>query len=142
MRKKFLVRRPYTIDTWDFAFTAGKHDWLQFQINDDTFWGYMHGDNSGYYEAFRILSLLFGYFGNKVLSEKWALNSAKLKDSMNTHCWNGKYYTHFVKITPVSVTGVDEARQLSLSNPMDINRGSDIKGDGRFNYSPIPVKKK
>lgn len=121
--EKFLVRRPYTIDTWDFAYTAGKYDWLQFQINDDTFWGYMHGDNSGYYEAFRILSLLFGYFGNKVLSEKWALNSAKLKDSMNTHCWNGKYYTHFVKITPVSVTGVDEARQLSLSNPMDINRG-------------------
>ena len=49
-----LVKRAYTIDTWDFAYTAGRHDWLQFQITDDTFWGLMHGDNSGYYEAFRL----------------------------------------------------------------------------------------
>jgi hypothetical protein len=24
-----LVKRAYTIDTWDFAYTAGRHDWLQ-----------------------------------------------------------------------------------------------------------------
>ena len=48
-----LVKRAYTIDTWDFAYTAGRHEWLQFQITDDTYWGFMHGDNSGYYEAFR-----------------------------------------------------------------------------------------
>ena len=23
-----LVKRPYSIDTWDFAYTAGRHDWL------------------------------------------------------------------------------------------------------------------
>ena len=34
-----LVKRAYTIDTWDFAYTAGTHDWLQFQIDDDTLWG-------------------------------------------------------------------------------------------------------
>ncbi|MFA6483657.1 MAG: hypothetical protein WCW62_13840, partial [Bacteroidales bacterium] len=28
-----LVKRAYTIDTWDFAYTAGKHEWLQFQLN-------------------------------------------------------------------------------------------------------------
>ncbi|NIA31157.1 MAG: hypothetical protein GWP06_14760, partial [Actinobacteria bacterium] len=38
-------------------------------------------------------------------------------------CWNGTFYTHFVKLTPVTIDGVDEAAQLSLSNPMDINRG-------------------
>jgi len=46
-----LVKRPYTIDSWDFAYSAGTHDWLQFQIDENTFWGIMHGDNSGYYEA-------------------------------------------------------------------------------------------
>ncbi|MBA4322435.1 MAG: hypothetical protein C0408_06405, partial [Odoribacter sp.] len=55
-KEKFLVKRPYTIDTWDFAYTAGKHEWLQFQIDDNSFWGYMHGDNSGYYEAFTVMS--------------------------------------------------------------------------------------
>ena len=58
-----LVKRAYTIDTWDFDYTAGRHDWLKFQITDDTFWGIMHGDNSGYYEACRRLARLFAAFG-------------------------------------------------------------------------------
>ena len=54
-----LVKRAYTIDTWDFDYTAGRHPWLNFQITDDTFWGIMHGDNSGYYEAcMRLAALL------------------------------------------------------------------------------------
>ena len=36
-----LVKRPYTIDTWDFDYTAGKAPWLNFQITDDTFWGHL-----------------------------------------------------------------------------------------------------
>ncbi|NOY61248.1 MAG: hypothetical protein GXO75_20240 [Calditrichaeota bacterium] len=120
--KTQLVKRAYTIDSWDFAYTAGKHDWLQFQITDDTFWGIMHGDNSGYYEAFQNMALLAGYFGNK--SKMDYSNLAKnLRERMNHVCWNGTFYTHFVKLTPVTIDGVDEAKQLSLSNPMDINRG-------------------
>jgi len=57
--KTKLIKRAYTIDTWDFAFTAGLCDWLQFQITDDTFWGIMHGDNSGYYEALQKTGVSF-----------------------------------------------------------------------------------
>ena len=63
-----LVKRAYTIDTWDFAYTAGKHEWLQFQIDDDTYWGIMHGDNSGYFEAFRLLARLYDYFNKPDLA--------------------------------------------------------------------------
>ncbi|MCP4725384.1 MAG: hypothetical protein GY863_10130 [bacterium] len=119
-----LVKRAYTIDTWDFAYTAGKHDWLQFQINDDTFWGFMHGDNSGYYEAFNIMALFFTYFGEIGKAEKWERRAVDIRKAMNEICWNGNFYTHFVKLTPVEIEGVDEANQLSLSNPMDINRGA------------------
>ncbi|NIA31159.1 MAG: hypothetical protein GWP06_14770 [Actinobacteria bacterium] len=122
--KTQLVKRPYTVDTWDFAYTAGKHDWLQFQITDDTFWGIMHGDNSGYFEAFQIMALLSDYFGNKNKKEYWSNLAGELQDRMNKVCWNGTFYTHFVKLTPVTIDGVDEAAQLSLSNPMDINRGA------------------
>jgi hypothetical protein len=122
-KEKFLVKRPYTIDTWDFAYTAGKHEWLQFQIDENTFWGYMHGDNSGYYEAFIIMSKWYNYYENKNKSDEWLLNAEKLKKSLNELCWNGSYYTHFVKITPVKIKGVEETYQLSLSNPMNINRG-------------------
>jgi len=122
-KEKFLVKRPYTIDTWDFAYTEGRHEWLQFQIDDNTFWGYMHGDNSGYYEAFSIMARWYSYFGNHKKAEEWSLKADRIKKSLNSVCWNGKYYTHFVKISPVIINGVNESSQLSLSNPVDINRG-------------------
>jgi len=122
-KKLKLVKRAYTIDTWDFAYTAGKHNWLQFQIDENTFWGIMHGDNSGYYEAFLIMSFFYDYFKDKKKANKWRERAERLKRRMNKICWNGKFYTHFVKITPVTIEGVDESQQLSLSNPMDINRG-------------------
>ena len=122
--EKELVKRAYTIDTWDFAYTAGAHDWLQFQITPDTFWGIMHGDNSGYYEAFRIMALLFDYFQDKKQAGSWKARADALQARMNKVCWNGRFYTHFVKISSVSIPDVDESAQLSLSNPMDINRGA------------------
>ncbi len=118
-----LVKRAYTIDTWDFAYTAGSHDWLQFQIDDDTFWGIMHGDNSGYYDAFRIMATLCDRFGDASRSAEWDRRANALRDRMNAVCWNGSFYTHFVKTSDVEIPGVDEAAQLSLSNPMAINRG-------------------
>jgi hypothetical protein len=119
-----LVKRPYTIDTWDFAYTAGRHDWLQFQITDETFWGYMHGDLSGYYEAFGLMALLHRRLGDERIAADWERRAADLRAAMNETCWNGRFYTHFVKVTPVTIEGVDEAAQLSLSNPMAINRGA------------------
>ena len=121
--EKELVKRAYTMDTWDFAYTAGAHDWLQFQINEDTFWGILHGDNSGYYEAFRIMAYLYARFGDPDRARRWKDRAASLRERMNALCWNGTFYTHFVKLTPVEIPGVDESAQLSLSNPMDINRG-------------------
>jgi hypothetical protein len=120
-----LVKRAYTIDTWDFAYTAGKHPWLQFQIDDDTYWGISHGDNSGYYEAVGILERLYGYFKEEGgrRKEKVKDQGSRIKDKVNEVCWNGRFYTHFVKLTPVEIEGVDESQQLSLSNPMAINRG-------------------
>ncbi len=122
-KKTGLVKRPYTIDTWDFAYTAGHHDWLQFQIDENTFWGIMHGDNSGYFEGFRIMADLYRYFGNEDQADCWIERSETLKEAMNRVCWNGSFYTHFVKLSDVEIPGMDEDRQLSLSNPMNINRG-------------------
>ena len=118
-----LVKRAYTIDSWDFAYTAGKHDWLQFQIDDNTFWGIMHGDNSGYYEACLLLARLFNRFGHHDKATHWQQFAEGLKQRMNQLCWNGEFYTHFVKITEMEIPGLDEASQLSFSNPMNINRG-------------------
>ena len=118
-----LVKRPYTIDTWDFDFTAGRLPWLNFQVSNDTYWGIMHGDNSGVYEAAQILSSLYRRFTYQDKANRWAEFAAGLRARANELLFNGSFYRHFHKLTPVEIPGVDEERQLSLSNPMAINRG-------------------
>ncbi len=122
-KKTKLVKRGYTIDTWDFDYTAGRYPWLNFRVDDHTYWGIMHGDNSGYYEAFTQMSLLCGHFGNKKRAQEWRTAAESLRRRTNALCYNGKFYTHHVHLVPVKIEGVDEAEQLSLSNPMNINRG-------------------
>jgi hypothetical protein len=118
-----LVKRAYTIDTWDFAYTAGKHPWLQFQIDENTFWGISHADNSGYFEAIQIIERLYTYFKAQGARRKAQVKGEGIRKKVNEVCWNGRFYTHFVKLTPVVIEGVEEENQLSLSNPMAINRG-------------------
>jgi hypothetical protein len=122
-KKHQLVKRGYCIDTWDFDYTAGRHPWLNFQITDQTFWGIMHGDNSGYYEAFRLMSLLYDHLRNRRRSNHWARFAKAFRRRANRVSFNGRFYTHHVPLVPVVIPGVDESAQLSLSNPMNINRG-------------------
>ena len=118
-----LPKRAYTIDTWDFDYTAGRAPWLNFQVTPDTFWGIMHGDVSGMYEAMNLLGDLHERFGQGEEATRWHDRAAGLRDRANALLFNGRFYTHFHKLVPVSIDGLDEAEQLSLSNPMDINRG-------------------
>jgi hypothetical protein len=122
-KKHKLVKRAYTIDTWDFDYTAGRHSWLNFQITDNTFWGIMHGDNSGYYEAFVQMSRFYALLKNRKRAAYWQKFAEAFRKRANKVCFNGRFYTHQVPLVPVTIDGVDTSEQLSLSNPMDINRG-------------------
>lgn len=122
-KKTGLVKRGYTIDTWDFDYTGGRHHWLNFQVNEHTFWGIMHGDNSGYYEAFVQMALFYNHLGNKKRAQYWKNFADAFRRRANKVCFNGRFYTHHVHLVPVRIEGIDESEQLSLSNPMDINRG-------------------
>jgi len=122
-RKTGLVKRALTMDTWDFDYTAGAHPWLNFQVGDRTFWGIMHGDNSGYYEAFLLMSRLVAASGLRRQATAWQKLASGLKRRANRVCFNGRFYTHHVHLVPVTIPGIDESSQLSLSNPIDINRG-------------------
>jgi len=121
--KTGLVKRPYTIDTWDFAYTAGRHDWLQFQIDENTYWGIFHGDISGFYETLKIMASLSEYFEKTEDASRYHEIAESLKKKSKKICWNGSFYTHFVKLNRCEIFGCDEENQLSMSNPMAINRG-------------------
>jgi hypothetical protein len=122
-RKTKLVKRGYTVDTWDFDYTGARMPWLNFQIDERTLWGIMHGDNSGYYEAFRLMAFFCRYLGDARRAAAWRRKAEGLRRRANALCYNGRFYTHRIALVPGSVPGVREAEQLSLSNPMAINRG-------------------
>jgi len=94
-----LVKRPYTIDPWDFAYKAGAHEWLQFQINDDTYWGIMHGDNSGFYEACICMAQLCAFFSKADAAERWKTRAEALKTNINRVCWHGSFCKHLVELS-------------------------------------------
>ena len=119
-----LVKRPFTIDTWDFEYLPGqKPKPLPRTIDKRTKFCIMHGDNSGVYQGCRLLAKMFDYKGNINKMDYWNNKAKELKINVNKICWNGKFYTHQVHIDSIDVPGVDESKQLSLSNPYDINRG-------------------
>ncbi len=122
-RRRRLVKRAYTIDTWDFDYTAGRYPWLNFRVDDETYWGIMHGDSSGYYEAFLNLAVMHAHAGNPSAARRWRKFASAFRVRANRASFNGRFYRHRVPITPVEIPGVDAEAQLTISNPMDINRG-------------------
>ncbi len=118
-----LVKRAYTIDTWDFDYVDGRTPWLNFQIDDKTHFGIFHGDNSGFYDACNKLASLFHHLGDHTKAANWRATAEGIRKRANELCWNGHFYTHRIPLDEFRIPGVDESAQLSLSNPYDINRG-------------------
>jgi hypothetical protein len=124
-----LVKRPFTIDTWDFEYGATTTDpstgkpaprhW----IDDQTKWGIFHGDNTGLAQALRSLSTMEQQAGQWDSAYSRRALADDIMRRLNALSWNGTFYTHHVKLVPYKVPGVDEAAQLSLSNALALNRG-------------------
>jgi hypothetical protein len=124
-----LVKRPFTIDTWDFQYgpttidpttgTRAPRHWIDAQ----TVWGIFHGDNTGLAASLRLLSKIEQQLGNRKEAASWRAEAAGIMERLNALSWNGHFFTHQVHLTPFSARGVDESRQLSLSNALALNRG-------------------
>ncbi|MEP7279900.1 MAG: hypothetical protein ABI813_14715 [Bacteroidota bacterium] len=128
--KNLLVKRPYSIDTWDY--TAGPAgltgtDALLIHIGntEKTPKGIMEGDNSGMFQACKQLSEFFTAIGKTAESNEWNLQGDLFRDRLNRICWNGKFYSHFVPEEPVpAFIKTDPINSISLSNTYTMNRGA------------------
>lgn len=124
-----LVKRPFTIDTWDFEYgpttvdPSNGHRAPRHWIDDQTKWGIFHGDNTGLADALNALAHIEDYLNQSELAKKHRLQAQALIQRLNNLSWNGKFYRHHVKLVPWDVPGVDEETQLSLSNALALNRG-------------------
>lgn len=114
-----LVKRPFTIDTWDF--TYGKPGSNR-RIEEDTPMSVMHGDNSGVYQAMRQLAWLRRRFGDEEIAQKWEARAERLRENMMEYLWNGKFFIHQLHLNHSGADDLEKER-LSLSNTYDMNRG-------------------
>lgn len=124
-----LVRRPFTIDMWDFQFGPATLDpdtgepaprhWF----DEQTRWGIFHGDNTGLAYAMRLMGRMERYLGNAEAAQEWDSRRRTLTANLMKTSWNGAFFTHFVPLEgELEIAGVDTDKQLSLSNTYALNR--------------------
>lgn len=122
-----LLKRGYTIDTWDFQSSfdverSGDPMTIDF---DRTEFNIMHGDNTGFSVGCRYLAEMLQFVGRQEEAEKFFQLSKDVKQRIDQVAWNGKFYTHQVPENPSVIRdfGVDTSKQFSLSNAYALNRG-------------------
>ncbi len=125
-----LLKRPYTIDTWDFV---SEYDRYHLPLSSDhglakpghTVYGIMHGDNTGMADACDKLAIMLEFAGRTKDANEAKAFAEGLRDRLNNLAWNGDFYTHHVSEDPNFERdfGVDESKQVSLSNTYALNRG-------------------
>lgn len=113
-----LVKRPFTIDTWDFCYSKDGHNR---KIEDDTPMSIMHGDNSGVYQAMNQLAWFNRRLNNEEKATEWENRAEELKKNMFKYLWNGKFFIHQLHLNHSGADNLEDKR-LSLSNSYDINR--------------------
>lgn len=126
-----LVKRPYTIDTWDFEYgpsTTSPQDGQpapRHWIDNQTRWSIFHGDNTGLAYALTLLADAEERVGDGTTAARaWRADAKAIMQRLNAMSWNGHFFTHQVPLQPFSIPGVDTAAQLSLSNALALNRGN------------------
>lgn len=114
-----LVKRPFTIDTWDFTNDfSSQHD-RRIYLDKMSI---MHGDNSGVYAAMNVLAFFNRKLGLEEKARDWEQQAETLKQNMIRHLWNGNFFIHQLHLNHEGVDQLEDQR-LSLSNSYDINRG-------------------
>lgn len=128
--KRFgLLKRVYTIDSWDFAVEdeympdLGITNSMIIDPVKSKF-GVFFGDNTGYIAACYQLAEMLTRSGDTATANKYKKRGDLLRDRLNKLSWNGKFFTHFID-EDSSVhrhLGVDEKSQLAQSNAYSLNR--------------------
>jgi len=125
-QKYQLIKRAYTIDTWDFT---PQQDRIrgQNQLIDlkETRFGIMFGDNTGLIAGCRYLAEMLSHVGRIDEAKQQQDLAQQLQQRVDRLAWSGEFYRHHVpeQAGLVRDLGVDESTQVSLSNAYSLNRG-------------------
>jgi hypothetical protein len=125
-----LVKRGYTIDTWDFqiddATTRIFPRWGTLLVDPDrSKFGVMFGDNTGYAASCGYLAEMLERAGRPRDAARFRERERLVRERLDRLAWLGTHFRHWVPEddTVVRDVGVDEREQVSLSNTYSLNRG-------------------
>src|SRR5450432_40485 len=128
--KRFgLLKRVYTIDSWDFAVEdeympdLGITSSMMIDPVKSKF-GIFFGDNTGYISACYELAEMMDHAGKTREAAIYRSRGDEIKERLNKLSWNGKYFTHFIDedSTVKRHLGVDEKTQIAQGNAYSLNR--------------------
>jgi hypothetical protein len=121
-----LLKRGFTIDTWDYQPSMDEAITGHCMVidKDRTHFGVMHGDNTGYAMACRCLAEMLEHVGREDEAAEYRQLADEIVERLDDVAWNGRFYTHHVTEDPEFERdlGVDQSRQVSLSNAYALNR--------------------
>ena len=127
-----LLKRGYTIDTWDFqndedaAISSGEGNLVDPMViqGGKTRFGIMYGDNTGMAASCGYLAEMLERAGRGAEADKIRKFGENIQARIDDVSWNGQYYRHHVPEdeTIIRDFGVDESKQVSLSNAYSLNR--------------------
>ncbi len=113
-----LVKRPFTIDTWDFTYNTSP---INRRIEETTPMSIMHGDNSGVFAAMHQLAWFNRRLNNEEKAREWERRAEELRQNMFKYLWNGNFFIHQLHLNHDGADDLENVR-LSLSNTYDMNR--------------------
>lgn len=124
-----LLKRAYTVDSWDFQIEDKYLPDLGIGGNalidpDRTKFGIFYGDNTGYAQACEHLAEMLNRTGSTKEAEKYRSRAQEIRKRLNLLAWNGRFFTHHIEEDPnvKRDLGVNEKSQVSLSNMYSLNR--------------------
>jgi hypothetical protein len=122
-----LLKRGYTIDTWDFQSgdDARRSGSSMRVLLDKTEFNIFHGDNVGMSVCCLYLAEMLRVAGREAEAATFDALGRALKSRLDKLSWNGDFYTHMVPENPdaerdLGATPTDQ--QVTLSNAYALNR--------------------
>jgi len=111
-----LIKRQHSCDTWDYDIDGASDQGSGRHVIANC-------DQSGYYQAFQAMSLMYRSLGDTVAAEKWAREAAGYRDRANKLLWDGVKFQHHIHLDKIDHGDFDETQQLSMGNTWAVTRG-------------------
>jgi len=127
-----MLRRPFTVDIWDFqpkedAAIAGGD--IMGVVAGKTRFGIHYGDNIAFSNACNLLGEMLIYLERNSEAKQMIQLGKEIKQRIDDLAWNGDFYHHHIPEDPEvdRNLGVDQSKQVSLSNALALNRALEHK---------------